>query len=57
MKTGWLYLGDKTYYLFGKGEMAVGVTVINKIEYFFDGDGELSQNNKAWSVGINYADF
>lgn len=57
METGWLYLGDKTYYLFGTGEMAVGVTVINKIECFFDGDGELSQNDKAWSVGINYADF
>lgn len=40
MQTGWLHLGNKTYYLFSSGEMTIGVTVIGKIEYFFDGYGE-----------------
>ncbi len=42
IKTGWLTLGDKTYYLEPDGKMACGVTKnIDGADYTFDGSGAL----------------
>ena len=41
MRTGWLSLGGKWYYLKGSGAMATGDCVIGGKSHFFDGSGAM----------------
>ncbi|MBC6004085.1 hypothetical protein H8891_09725 [Paeniclostridium sp. NSJ-45] len=55
MKTGWIQLGDKWYYLRSNGAMAVGWELIEGNWYYFHNSGNMGVNIvvDGWKIDTN----